>query len=193
MCGLPAIQPFHKTQTLVAGQGFTSILGSSNLPQPALTRTGRFGSGTATAIEDYRHCIVCPRQSVGRESENSWLSPMATAGSADAPSSDQEGTYTAHQKITCHYHVYAPTTVHISPGEARCVTESTSSTTSSPHPSPAPKDIDGQSKTESHIGKREAILQWLIRKLVVLLQKLSPESELETVLVECRARGSERR
>lgn len=121
---------------------------------------------------------------------------MATAGSADAPGSDQEGTYTAHQTITCHYHVYAPTTVHVNPvnsGVARCVTESTSSTTSSLHPSSAPKENDGQSKTESHIGKREAILQWLIRKLVVLLQKVSPESELQTLLVECRARGSERR
>ncbi|OSS44228.1 hypothetical protein B5807_10990 [Epicoccum nigrum] len=112
---------------------------------------------------------------------------MATAGSADAPSSDQEGTYTAHQTITCHYHVYAPTTVHVNRDEARCVTESTSSTTSSSHPSSAPKEIDGQSKIESHIGKREAILQWVIRKLVVLLQKVSPESELETVLVDCRA------
>lgn len=190
---MPAIQSSHRTQTSVAGRGCTSILGSSNLPQPALTRTGRFGSGTATAIDDYRHCIVCQRQSVERESENSWSSPMATAGSADAPGSDQEGTYTAHQTITCHYHVYAPTTVHVNSGVARCVTESTSSTTSSLHPSSASKEIDGQSETESHIGKREAILQWLIRKLVVLLQKVSPESELATVLVECRARDSERR
>lgn len=93
-----------------------------------------------------------------------------------------------HQTITCHCHVYAPTTVHVSPGEARCVTESSSEATST---SSSPTSIsqrsvhaDGTSIHDLKLdveaidatkreGKRQAILQWLIIKLVLLLQKVS--------------------
>lgn len=111
---------------------------------------------------------------------------MATAGFAAA---EQEGTYNLHQTITCHYHVFAPTTVHMSPGETRCVSESSSEVTAtslSPTASTyqCPGRVDEASvhrvkldieniDTSKPEGKRQAVLQWLILRLVLLLQKIS--------------------
>lgn len=117
---------------------------------------------------------------------------MATAGFAAAPgmsTAEQDGTYTVHQTITCHYHVYAPTTVHVNSGEPRCVTETSSEATSAAMPgssvSEGPPHADGVSLKEISLeidealrstkaeGKREAIIRWLIIKLTLLLEKVT--------------------
>lgn len=111
---------------------------------------------------------------------------MAARGFAAAPTAEQDGAYTIHQTITCHYHVYAPTTVHASSDRPRCVTESTSAASSenvppTSAPQPSSKD-DGnsdhnpapESGTEANLeGKRQAILRWLIEKLAGWLEKVS--------------------
>lgn len=111
---------------------------------------------------------------------------MDAAGFAAAPTAEQEGTYTINQTITCHYHVYAPTTVHASAGRPRCVTESSSE---APSRSSALtsisqaslkidltclRDLGPETATKSKPeGKRQAILEWLIAKLAALLRKVS--------------------
>lgn len=116
---------------------------------------------------------------------------MATAGFAAAPgmsTAEQNGTHIVHQTITCHYHVYAPTTVHVNSGEPRCVTESSSEATTASTPRtyitqhPVQTDeaslneikveIEALSTTKSE-GKRQAMLRWLIIKLVLLFEKVS--------------------
>jgi len=106
---------------------------------------------------------------------------------------EQDGTSTVHQTITCHYHVYAPTTVHVNSGEPRCVTESSSEVTSAATPKlsisehPAQTDeasleeikleMDEDLRSTKAEGKREAILRWLIIKLTLLLQKVSRQDK----------------
>ncbi|KAF3033579.1 hypothetical protein E8E12_004943 [Didymella heteroderae] len=102
---------------------------------------------------------------------------------------EQDGTSIVHQTITCHYHVYAPTTIHVNSSEARCITESSSevatATTLNASISERPIQTDGALLTEIKLGtnkalqpsksegKKEAILRWLIIKLTLLLVKVS--------------------
>ncbi|KAF3049535.1 hypothetical protein E8E11_010259 [Didymella keratinophila] len=111
---------------------------------------------------------------------------------------EQDGTSTVHQTITCHYLVYAPTTVHVNSGEPRFVIESSSEATSAATPklsiSEHPAQTDEASWKESKLeidealrstkaeGKREAILRWLIIKLTSLLQKVSRQDKRHTML-----------
>lgn len=113
---------------------------------------------------------------------------MATADFAAAPTVEQDGTYTVHQTITCHYHVYAPTTVYASSDRPRCITESSveattesSQSTCTSQPSPKvsltnldldldPPDTRTKPKTE---GKRQVVLEWLIMKLAALLKRVA--------------------
>jgi hypothetical protein len=93
-----------------------------------------------------------------------WFNSFAAARTAE-----QEGTYTVHQNITCHYHLYAPTTVHVSPDTRRCATESSSEASlksSSPtaisrvscEGSVHKLDLESDIKTQPE-GKRQTILQ----------------------------------
>ncbi|XPS98825.1 hypothetical protein M3J09_008019 [Ascochyta lentis] len=106
---------------------------------------------------------------------------MAAADFAGAPTAEQDGSYTIHQTITCHYHVYAPTTVHTNSDRPRCATESSSegpsqrsppTSTSQPLGKADVLEIQAESKTTSQ-GKRQAILEWLIAKLAALLERVS--------------------
>lgn len=111
---------------------------------------------------------------------------MAAAGFSAEPTAEQQGPHIIHQTVTCHYHVYAPTTVHVRSNVPRCVTESTSEASSvSPpltcasQPSHEPEDIavskvvlEAGSKPKSE-GKRQAFLKWLIVKLAAWLDKVS--------------------
>lgn len=111
---------------------------------------------------------------------------MATAGSAAA--AEQDGIHTIYQTITCHYHVYAPTTVHVGSHEPRCVTQSSSeavsveSTRVSRCQRPVHTDVTSVQNFEPNLeaidttrpeGKRQAVLQWLVLELMLLLQKVS--------------------
>lgn len=132
---------------------------------------------------------------------------MATAGFAAAPglsTAEEDSTSTVHQTITCHYHVYAPTTVHVSSGEPRCVIESSSEsatecTTPRSPLAQGPIQTDGASLKESKLkidetlharkaeGNREAILRWLITELTVLLEKASRREQCVVTVCQGRA------
>jgi hypothetical protein len=107
---------------------------------------------------------------------------MTTAGFT-AVFVPQEGTYTIHQNITCHYHVYAPTTVQV---RSRCMTESSSEASlgssppgSIPRGSPKPdvislRDLGLETGVKPKPGgKRHAILEWLLIKLTALLKSVA--------------------
>lgn len=117
---------------------------------------------------------------------------MATAGFAAAPglsTAEQDETSTVHQTIVCHYHVYAPTTVHVNSGEPRCMTENSSEATSATIPQTSISEhsiqTDEASRNKNKLkagadlrsakseGRREVILRWLIIKLTLLLEKVS--------------------
>ena len=121
---------------------------------------------------------------------------MAAAGFAAPPgmsTAEQDGTSTVHQTITCHYHVYAPTTVHVDSGDTRCVTESSSESVAEEIPRTSiaqgstqtdaaslkevKLEIDEALRSMKAEGKREAILRWLIIKLTLLLQKGSRQEK----------------
>lgn len=131
---------------------------------------------------------------------------MATAGFAAAPgmsTAEQDGTSMVHQAITCHYYVYAPTTVHINSRESRCVTgsSSNSATENTPRSSitqgPVPTDKTSLKEVTLEIGealrsteaggKSEAILRWLIIKLTLLFEKVS--SQEKCVVTVCQGRA----
>lgn len=181
MCGSRAKCLFSESLISVVGQVYTSIPASLSLLGATTKRTVRPGCAIVIDFEDCRRSIACQRSNVGKDSARSWWSLMATADSADVPNCEQEGTYTARQTVTCHYHVYAPTTVHVNSGIARCVTESSSATSSTAASSPPTSVSQGQDKTEVHTKKRAAFLQWLIVKLILLLQKVSHRDAAEVV------------
>lgn len=106
---------------------------------------------------------------------------------------EQDGTSTVHQTITCHYHVYAPTTVHVKSSVPTCVTESSSESATEGMPrtsiAQGPIEADAASLKEVKLeideallsmnpeGKRETIPRWLIIKLTLLLQKVSRQDK----------------
>lgn len=164
---------------------YTCILGNSSLPLPEYKKTPRFGAGTAIDTEGFKHIVDCQKLSAESDSEKYWWFLMATADFAAAPTVEQDGTYTVHQTITCHYHVYAPTTVYASSDRPRCITESsaeavTESSQSISTSRPSPKeslsnldlDLDTRTKPKTE-GKRQAVLEWLIIKLAALLKKVA--------------------
>lgn len=131
---------------------------------------------------------------------------MATAGFAAAPgmsTAEQDWTSTVHQTITCHYHVYAPTTVHVNSGEPRCVTESSLEAATEDIVrtciAQGPIQTDGASLKELKLemdealrstkaeAKRETILRWLIVKLTLLLEKVSRQKKCVVTVCQGRA------
>lgn len=184
MCDLLARVLFDETLISVAGRVYTSIPGGSDLPQPTLWKTATPGLDTAIDTRGCKHTVVCPRLNARRDGGNFLGFMMATTG----PAAAEQGTHTIHQTITCHYQVYAPTTVHVRSGEPRCGTESSSEAISaSSHTTSVcqrpihtngtsthglKSDLEAIDTTKAE-GKRQALLQWLIIKLVLLLQKVS--------------------
>jgi hypothetical protein len=201
---LPVRSPSDEILTSFVGQVSTFTPANSNPQQPRSKTKAKLGFDTAIDTGGYEHTVAYPRTSVGRDRERSSWSLMATAGFAGAPGmstaeQDEYGTSTVHQTITCHYHVYAPTTVHVSSGNPRCTTESSSEATSAATAKSSiceqPNQTDEASLNQNKLeikealrsttsqGKREAILRWLVIKLTVLLEKVSRREKCVSIEV----------
>lgn len=141
----------HLTSKRIARLGFGTAIG-----------TGGHGRG----LGGHKHIVAYPEPSVERGRGVSSLSLMATAGFAAAPgmsTAEHDGASAVHQTITCHYHVYTPTTVHVNSGETRCITETSSEATPVATPkssiSEGPPRADGISLEEISLGIEEALGQ----------------------------------
>ena len=177
--------PLHESLISGAGREYTYILESSSPRQPTLKKTVKRGFDTGIDTEGCKRTVVYPSNNEDRGSERSCSFQMDTANFANAPTAEHEGTYTVHQTITCHYTVYAPTTVHVNPepNRPRVTTETSSAASAksssrtvvsrvSCEPSVGKLDLEAETTTRPE-GKRQAILQWLILKFVLLLGKVS--------------------
>ena len=108
---------------------------------------------------------------------------MANVDSSDVPRPN-EGERIFYQNVTCYVDVYAPTTVNLNSASAAPETHAAvgSSRESDPTQS-VPEDtlavapnlylIDLESVKRRRPGKRQALLEWSIRKLQKLLQKVT--------------------
>jgi len=108
---------------------------------------------------------------------------MANVGSFDIPRPNA-GEHTFYQNVTCYVHVYAPTTVHQNTSSAAPETHAAvgSSCESDPTLS-VPENLGGVAANLRLIdlervkrrrpGKRQALVEWAIRKLQRLLHKVT--------------------
>jgi hypothetical protein len=106
---------------------------------------------------------------------------MANVDSSDVPRPN-EAEHTFFQNVTCYVHIYAPTTLHASPGSAA---PETRAAVGSPYQSES-QSVNGNPFTVAsnlylinlekaklrRPVKRQALLEWSIRKLQKLLDKV---------------------
>jgi hypothetical protein len=174
VCDSPKTQAFNRKQTSPVGQECISIPGISYTP-PTDRRTKKRGRGAAIVSGDSKP--------VSTGKETNVASRMANVDSFDVPRPNA-GEHNFYQNVTCYVHVFAPTTVHHSTASAApethaavgssCESDPTQSVPENPVTvAPNLCLIDLESVKRRRPGKRQALLEWLIRKLQRLLHKVT--------------------
>jgi hypothetical protein len=120
---------------------------------------------------------------VSTRRESKEASRMANVDSFDIPRPNV-GEHTFYQNVTCYVDVYAPTTVHKSTASAASETRAASGSSCESDPTQSVPDnpfkvapnlclVDVESIKRRRQGKRQAVIEWSIRKLQRLLHKVT--------------------
>lgn len=122
---------------------------------------------------------------------------MEGAGGFAVPDPNTEGTYTfgAYQRVSCYVHIYAPTTVHFGTAPRPSLAQVASdSENEPPRASSSVHTVSSVTSTgfgralrrQNLIGKRQAVLAWLIARLQRLRERISRQGPEPEVPVEER-------